>query len=378
MPANVSIGFAKAQQKYDQAKTLEEKLQALLEMRSNAPSHKGAENLRADVSRKIAQIKNQLEKQKEQAKKVSKHALHIKKEGAGQIALVGMPNSGKSFLLNSLTNAKIETANYEFTTIKPETGIMLFEGAKIQLVEIPAIVEGSAEGKASGHQWFSLIRNSDAIAITLNPRNPLEEYKLLEKEFLKAKIFLNRQKPRIEIKKTGFKGLSILGKKHLKQPLNAFVETLKSLNIRNAIVTLEEEPTIEKIMQILDESIHYKKSISIIAKRSKEEAKELEKIPGKKLVIDSIERQKKEIGKELFEILDKIRVFTKKPNQEPDLTEPLILKKNSTVEDLAIQLHKELYKNLKYAKVWGSTKFAGQRVSKDYELKDKDTVEISI
>ncbi|MBU0662382.1 GTP-binding protein, partial [Candidatus Micrarchaeota archaeon] len=100
MPSNVSFEYTKAQGKYEQASTNSEKLAALQEMRSTAPKHKGAEKLRAEISGKLARLKRDMEKQREQAKKTSGgKSLNVRKEGAGQVVLVGMPNSGKSTLL---------------------------------------------------------------------------------------------------------------------------------------------------------------------------------------------------------------------------------------------------------------------------------------
>ena len=119
MPINASIEFEKARGKYDAAQTQSEKLAALQEMRSTAPAHKGGEKLRAGISGKIAKLKKEMEKQRLQAKKSSKFSINVKKEGDGQIVILGVPNSGKSYLLRELTGIDIEVASYPFTTTKP-------------------------------------------------------------------------------------------------------------------------------------------------------------------------------------------------------------------------------------------------------------------
>jgi ribosome-interacting GTPase 1 len=120
MPINAGFEFENAKKKYDKARTPLEKLLALQEMQSTAPGHKGAENLRREISRKIAILKRDMEKQKEQAKKAARgSSLAVRKEGAGQIVIIGLPNSGKSTLLKDLTNADVAIASYPFTTKKP-------------------------------------------------------------------------------------------------------------------------------------------------------------------------------------------------------------------------------------------------------------------
>ncbi|KHO54296.1 MAG: hypothetical protein QT12_C0033G0007 [archaeon GW2011_AR21] len=172
MSTNVSIEFEKARKKHQDARTDLERLQALLEMKSACPSHKGGENLKADILKRISRLKADIEKQKTQkAKKGSGASIAVKKEGAGQIVLVGMPNSGKSTLLKALTGVEVQIAPFEFTTIKPEKGMMKFEQVQVQLVELPAIIQGSSEGKANGTQVISLARNADAVCLVLNSNN---------------------------------------------------------------------------------------------------------------------------------------------------------------------------------------------------------------
>jgi len=168
MPTNVSVEYIKAQGKYDNANTSQDKLLALQEMSATVPKHKGTEKLRKEISRKIAKLKMDMEKQKAVAtKRGSGPTLNIRKEGAGQIVIIGLPNSGKSTLINSLTGISAEVASYPFTTKKPQVGMMNFKGSLVQLVEVPAIVEGSAEGRALGTQLLSLVRNADGVILTV-------------------------------------------------------------------------------------------------------------------------------------------------------------------------------------------------------------------
>ena len=353
MPVNPGVEYVKAEEKYRNASTTQEKLLALSEMMKTVPKHKGTENLRREITRKIAKLRKDVEKEKAQASKAGRGpSINVKKSGAGQIVLVGMPNSGKSTLLKKLTGIKVEIASYPLTTQKPEVGTMNYNGALVQLVEIPALIEGSSEGKAQGTQLLSLIRNADAIVLVVNGK---EEEKILLNELRKADIIAGQKKPLIEIKASKFRGITITGKKYLKVKEQDVRDMLKQFGVFNVSVLLMEPTTIEKIAQVLNEKIVYKNSLTVER--------------GKHYGIE-------ELKEKIFLLLEKIIVFTKKPGHEADLKEPLVLKKGSTVEEVAKTVHKDFLENLRYVRVWGSSKFPGQRVAREYGLKNKDIIEI--
>lgn len=295
MPANVTIEFEDANNEYQQANSSEAKLAALQKMQRLAPSHKGGENLRKDISKKLSQLKKDIERKKTQEKKKgSGESIAVRKDGMGQVVIIGLPNSGKSTLLNKLTGISTKVASYPFTTKTPAVGMMNYFGGKVQLVELPAIVEGSSAGKADGLKILSLARNADAIIIVAESK---DSEKIVEKEIMLSGISLNKNEKGNEFKK------SIV--------INAF-----------------EENDLEKVKE------------------------------------------------KIFELLDKIIVYTKKPGGKADYDMPLGLPLNATVKDAAMHLHNDFDKRFRFARVWGSTKFPGQRVSKDFELKNKDIVEI--
>ncbi len=163
MPINAKPEYLKLETEYPFAKTVEEKLTILQKMLKVAPSHKGAEKLRNDIKQRIAKYKKLLEKEKK-SKKGSK-GFSIKKEGAAQVTIIGVTNSGKSTLLSNLTNAKPKIADYEFTTKKPEVGTMNYKGIIVQVIEIPAITKNSLE-KEHGPAFWGITRDSDLIIIT--------------------------------------------------------------------------------------------------------------------------------------------------------------------------------------------------------------------
>jgi len=162
MPINAGIDYQKAEQEYYEAKTTEQKIKALKKMLTLAPTHKGAEKLRSSIKQRLAKLKYTKEKEIKQVKRG--HTISIKKEGAAQVVLIGKTNSGKSLLLSKITNAKPEIAAYEFTTKKPEFGIMDYNGVEVQIVEIPAIVEDFLD-KENGPALMSIVRSADLMVI---------------------------------------------------------------------------------------------------------------------------------------------------------------------------------------------------------------------
>ena len=183
MPINAGYEYGKAESEFNQAATIQEKLAALKKMLSVAPKHKGAESLLKQIKEKIAKYKQLGEKEKK-AKKGSGKNLSIKKEGAATICIIGTVNSGKSTLLKKLTNAHVEIASYPFTTKKPEIGILDYKGIKLQIVEIPAIVN-NLEYSEHGPSMLAIIRQSDLLIITFRDKSQL---KIIDKELYNIDI----------------------------------------------------------------------------------------------------------------------------------------------------------------------------------------------
>ncbi|HNV01085.1 MAG TPA: TGS domain-containing protein [archaeon] len=360
MATNVSIEYANAEKKYHDAKTPEDKLTALLEMKSTAPSHKGCEAMRYEITKKIAELKSSIERQKSVATKKgsSSASMFVKKEGVGQVVLIGGPNVGKSFILNKLVGKDIaQVTPYPFATTEPVPAMMDYDGASVQLVELPAIIEGSSEGKAQGKEIIGMVRNADAVVIVAQSR---EEGKVIVDELAKSYVYLNKTKPPIDVKSSTFPGIQISGKEYLKFSVDQLEQYLKNTGYSNSSVIITGTiNSLSEVAQALNEKIVYKKAIAINS-------------------WEYSEHKAYDWKCQIFLLLDAILVYTKKPSQTLEQKEPLSLPKGATVVDVAKHLHKDLASKLKFARVWGSTKFEGQRVGPEYELKNKDIVEINI
>lgn len=329
MPANLPPQYFEAERRYRTAKTDEEKLGCLQQMLAIMPKHKGTDKLQADLRRRISKLK----KLASQRKKSSKRGdlFKVEQEGAGQLVLVGPPNAGKSQILAGLTNANPEIAPYPFTTQKPLPGMMPYDHIQIQLVDVPPISPDYMEFWVPG-----IVRNSDGVLLVAD-----------------------------------------LSADDLKDQTEMVIQRLKQ-----AKVSLERE---EKPIDPRD-GIAHKKTLLLANKNDTEGAKGkfgiLKEFYGKTYPVISFSAAQKNnvdgVKKEIYTLLGIIRVYTKEPGEKPDYTDPIILKKGERLLDAALSIHKDFARDLKYARIWGKEKYAGQKVQKDYPLQDEDVVEFHI
>ncbi len=385
MPTNVTAEYLAAEEEYRNARTIPEKIRALEKMYATVPKHKGTEKLRLQIKRRLSELRKELEKQRQVKKGGGGPSIAVKKEGAAQIALVGLPNVGKSSLLRALTNADVDVASYAFTTVQPIPGMMHHRDVQIQLVEVPGLVEGAALGKGMGPQLLSVVRNADAIAMVIDlSRDPIKQMEVLLREFERAGIKVNRRRPRVEVKRTAMGGIVINGAENIRGDVSEVMKILRDERIHSAELTVKEPVTLEEIADALDESLVWRRAIIIANKGdapgSRKNYEKLLKAYGDRFKIIPVSAKRKiqldKLKDELYELAGIIRVFTKSPGEEPAYP-PVPLKRGSTVMDLAERIHKDFARNFRYARVWGkSVKFPGQRVGADHVLEDGDVVEI--
>ncbi len=387
MPTNVTAEYLAAEEEYRNAKSIPEKVRALEKMYSTVPKHKGTEKLRLQIKRRLSELRRELEKQRQLQKKGGGYSINVKKEGAAQIVLVGMPNVGKSSLLRVLTGIDVEVAAYQFTTVEPIPAMMTHRDIKIQLVEVPGLVRGAALGKGMGSQLLSVVRNADAIAVVVDlSEDPVGQMKVLLREFERAGIKVNRKKPNVVIKKTPTGGITINGQEKLLGDVREAMRMLHAERIHSAEITLREPLTLEEFADALDDSLVWKNAIVVANKGdlmgTKESYRELVNTYSNRFRVIPVSAKKGiNIGAlkdELYKLAGVIRVFTKGPGEEPAYP-PIALKKGATVMEVARRIHKEFARNFRYARVWGrSVKFPGQRVGPDHVLEDGDVVEIHV
>ena len=325
MPANLTPEYFKADKWFRSASTNEEKILALEEMLRVIPKHKGTDHMRADLRKKLSKLKDVQGKKSGGSKGVD--IFHVPKSGAGQIVLIGLPNSGKSAIVGALTNAKVSVADFPYATSAPVPGMAAFEDIQFQLVDMPPITaEVSAPGQVGTY------RNCDLIGIVINLSANIDEQFEVCLEYLESRKLLIDNETKTEDER---------GNRMAKE---AFVLCTKS--------DLAKPGAIEEVKSIC-------KGRFEIIETSVENLQGIE-----------------ELGGRLFNMLGIIRIYSKKPGQKADMTDPFTLPKGSTVMDLANAIHRQLAEKLKNARIWGQGVHDGQNIQRTHVLEDKNVVEL--
>src|SRR6056297_4235837 len=130
---------------------LEEEIESIREEIAETPYNKSTEAHIGRLKAKLAEKKEELEKKQQQGSGGG-GGYAVQKTGDATVALVGFPSVGKSTLLNALTNADSEVGSYEFTTLTVNPGMLKYNGADIQLLDVPGLVEGAAGGVGGGKE----------------------------------------------------------------------------------------------------------------------------------------------------------------------------------------------------------------------------------
>ncbi len=328
MPANLPPQYHEAEQRYREAKTPQEKLHALKQMYAVMPKHKGTEKLQADIKRRISKLNEEIQ----QAKKtgVRRHTEYVKPEGAGQVILVGPPNSGKSSLIRALTHGQPDVAPYPFTTKKPFPAMMPYEDIQIQLVDMPPITESYYEG------WISnIVRECDFVLLVvgLDDLDPDGNLKAIYAHLADSGILFTGE----DVKREDLPDFRTIKKKTML--------TLNKVDLGGVAIARELIKPVIGAIPIVEVSCKTGEGIE-------------------------------KLRKLIYQALSVVRVYTKVPGKKPDMSRPYVVPRGTTVIDMAGQIHKDFLHSLKYARVWGHARFDGQAVGKDYVLEDGDIIEL--
>lgn len=388
MPTNLPPNAKKKWAEVEATKNPREKLQRMQEFLSLVPKHKGTAKLCAQIKKQMATMRKEMEEKKRRKAGKGGPKFFIEKEGAAQIALIGLTNVGKSSLLAAVTNSKVEVSANPYTTREPIPGIMNYEDIQFQIVEAPALMEGSADGRAWGLQTLALARNADGLILMVDlSQDPVEQLSLTLSEMEKARILVSKPKARVEVERR-FMGAGlriILIGRLVDCNFKGVEELLRSYRITDAVVKISGEATLDEVEDAIFESTVYKPAVIVANKidleGSEANLKFLESYAGNKLPILAVSCEKRcgleKLGETMFKTLDIIRVYTKEPNEKEFSKKPFILKKGSTVYDLAKNIHSDFSKKFSYAKVWAKRLvFSPQKVGSSFVLNDRDIAEI--
>ncbi|MBN1356616.1 TGS domain-containing protein [bacterium] len=325
MPANLTPDYLAAEARFKQAKTPEDRIEALEEMLRTIPKHKGTEKMRADIKRRLSKTRGILEQKKKTGRKGP--SLHPAREGCAQCVLVGPPNSGKSSILSNFTNAPAVVGDYPYTTVKPMPGMLRYENISFQLIDLPPISSEFME------TWIpSLVRVAELVL----PVVGLDDIAGLD-------IVIQRLK------------------------------TAKIELVNHIDRALYHGSTVKLPALILaNKTDHADASVSL--EILQEEYPDFSILPLS--TFNPVDAAK--LGRSIYEFLDLIRVYTKAPGKEPNRDQPIVLRRGSVLLDAAEEIHKDFVQELKFARVWGAGKFDGQRVQRDYVLTEGDVIEFKV
>ncbi|MBI5223191.1 GTP-binding protein [Candidatus Micrarchaeota archaeon] len=353
---------------------LQEKLKELEDELARTQKNKATEYHIGIVKSKIAQIRRELLSPKKGG--ASGGGFDVKKSGDATVALIGLPSVGKSTLLNRLTNAESKTAAYAFTTLKCIPGTLEYNNTKIQILDLPGIIEGAKDGKGRGREVIAVARGVDLILVMLEATHP-EQRRIIETELYGFGIRVNSRRPRVNIGKAIRGGVTINHTVPItKISDREIMATLSSYSIFNANVVLHQDVTVDEFIDVLEGNRSYVPVIYLLTKFDtiKEKPKvDFEYLPISADNKESIEKLKATIYKRL----DLISIFTKRRGEDADLTEPMIVRRGISISEVCEKLHRDLKKDFRYALVWGtSVKHQPQRVGIYHILDDKDVVQI--
>jgi hypothetical protein len=326
MPANLPPQYFEAEKNFRVAKDPLEKIAALEEMLAIMPHHKGTDHLRAELRARIAKLTEAAEKKSA----IKRRSMVIPKEGAAQVAVVGLPNAGKSQLVASITNASPAVAEYPFTTHSATPGMMEFENIKIQLIDTPPLVLQSTSF------WLPpLLRRADALLLMVDLTDaPEAQMEAITTVLGKMRIIIGGAEAEGNSEFiTWHKRVLIIGNKIDQDSAKQNYTALKN---------------------------KYGGQFPVIAISAKERI--------------GLE----ELKLKIYQLLDVIRVYTKVPGKKPDFTDPIVIRRGSTLEDAAAEVHKDFRDKLKYARLWGSGKHDGIMVKRDHIMQDGDIIELHL
>lgn len=329
MPANLPPQYFEKEKELKKAKNPQERISILEDLLAIVPKHKGTEKLQAQLKTKIAKLKTESQR----SPTVARHTavFQVEKTGAGQVVVIGSPNTGKSSLIKALTNANPEIGDYPFTTRLPSPAMMPYENIQIQLVDMPPITQDYFEF------WQAeLIKAADGVLLVLDLSLPDPAEDILT---LLAKL----EEKRIAL---------VPKEREIPPERHQFMK--KTLIIASKADDPQAEKNLEAIKDFVDQDFT-PLPISIFKEKTLEDLKE-----------------------RIYDLLDVIRVYSKIPGKKVDHEDPYVFRRGSSIMDMAKAVHKDFAQRLKYARIWGKNKYQGQKVNRSYILEDEDIIELHI
>lgn len=333
MPTNVTAEYKKAEAEYKAAREPQDRLAALKEMLRTIPKHKGTEHLQADIKKRIKELNEELAGPKKGGTRGGPPTT-FRPEGAGQISLLGPPNTGKSTLHDALTGSGADTGPYDFTTLYPQPGMLIVEDVSIQLIDLPPI---SSEHPVP---WIAnALQPADGALLVVDLSHPgcVADVEDLVEVLAERRVRLIGDWPR--------------GADVAEDPDDPFVKLLPTALVAAKADEIED---VDEELAIVEELLGLD-------------------LPT--LAVSAARGQIEHLGQWLFDALGVVRVYTESAAKKDD--RPYTIRRGQTVIDVAGQVHKDFAANFKYARLIRPGD-PDRQVGRDYELSDGDRIEIHV
>jgi small GTP-binding protein len=363
-----------------------EKIKAIEDEIHKTQINKATEHHIGLLKAKIARLRREMEENTQRRTLASgggSSGFDVRKGGDATVILIGLPSVGKSTLLNRLTNAKSRVASYQFTTLTAIPGMMHYRGSRVQILDMPGIIEGAAAGKGLGKKVLSIARTADLILIVLDVFHP-QHLALIKKELFGIGIRIDSKPPDVVLERASSGGLSINFLVPAKISEKLVQEILHEYGVRNCrVIIREKDLSVDQLIDVLSGNRAYMPSLTVLNKidlvnqgfiREVQTAIGSDFIPIAADAAVNIDALKEEI----YNKLDFIRIYMREKGKDTDFKEPMIMQNGASVEDVCNRIHRTMVRNFRYAQVWGrSVKFGGQKVGMDHLLIDEDIITIT-
>jgi len=347
--------------------TIDEQIEQIEETLRKTPHHKATNGFIGAMRAKIARLRD---REIETAGKSGGggKGYFVKKQGDATVVLIGPPSAGKSTLINQLTNAESKVAPYAFTTVTVVPGMLKYNEAYIQILDIPGLITGAKEGKGRGREVLSVARGADLLLIMTDVKR-VGAFGGMVNELLGAGIRINEEPPKVIIEKKIGGGLDVFS--NIKQSIDKEVvkEIAREYGIKNGTITLNEKITEKRLFDAFSENRVYVPAIFVINK--------VDEVPNYKELIDGefvgISAERKEgvddLVDQIWKTLKFVTVYLVKPDENLEEASSIVMKTGETLKDVAEKIGPDFASSKKLVKIWGTgAKFAGQEVSFDTEV----------